>query len=139
MRRVRREEVEIVRADPMRALEICLDHWRTWMGMADMDLGSPKRVALLVGDGDAYGENGDDEEASPSDGNAYYRNAGMVGEAVDAEVRSLPKHLQWAMKRRCGLATQWIYPHLVLYDAIMSAESQLIERLKKNVATRALF
>jgi hypothetical protein len=140
VRRVTKDEVAAERkSEPMRGLEICLDHWTTWMGKADLDLGDAKRVPLLVGDGDAYGENGDDEDAAPAEGNAYYRASGEIGMAVDASVMSLPKHLQWAIKKRCGLSKVWIYPHIVLYNAVQEAEQMLIKMLKKNVATRAFF
>lgn len=61
------------------------------------------------------------------------------GEAVDAMVSDLPIHYRWAVKRAYGLATAWIYPDKSLADALAAAETVMLAKMLKNIATRRYF
>lgn len=128
VQRVRKEEVRRdtwVKPDP---LQVCLECWSIWMGASDRDLGI-QRMNSLAGDGDGYG-NADTYQA---------RRDNEIAEATEAMINSMRHHHRWAIYRRCGISTVWNFPRLDLATAMQEAETELTEKLKKNVATRTLF
>lgn len=61
------------------------------------------------------------------------------GEAVDVMVTGLPAYERWAIRKAHGLATVWIFPDRSLADALVAAETILLPKLIKNVATKRYF
>lgn len=115
----------------MRALDYCLDVWLRWQRQDDTRLGWRGKSAMLESD---YTE---DEEV---DSEAVYGDMDTrVAEAVEAVMRGLPRYLDWAIRRRCNIATVWRFPSLVFGDVLEEAEGALEVLLRKNIATRSFF
>jgi|SRR5471030_370345 len=119
----RREEVS--------ALDYCLGVWVRWQRRDDSRLGWRGKSTMLESD---YTE---DEEI---DSEALYSSMDtQVAEAVEAMMRGLPRYLDWAIRRRCNIATVWRFPSLVFADVLTEAETALEVLLRKNIATRGFF
>ena len=113
------------------ALYYCLDVWMRWQQQDDTRLGWRGKSAMLESD---YT---DDSEA---DSDVVYSDMDTrVAEAVEAAMRGLPRYLDWAIRRRCNIATVWRFPSLVFADVLEDAECALEALLRKNIATRSLF
>jgi hypothetical protein len=108
-------------------LEICLDLWLQWQRRDDTCVGWRGQSAILVSDG----------YVDPQQ--VYDNMDNNTAKAVDAMVSSLPTHLVWAIRRRCGLATVWRFPSLIFADELDKAEKELEKKLKNNIATRTFF
>lgn len=108
-------------------LEYCLDVWVQWQSRDDLRLGWRSRCAII-------------ETEDEADSEALYSGADTrVAEAVEAMISSLPRHLDWAIRQRCRLATVWRFPSLVFTDVLEEAEAALAALLRKNLATRSFF
>ncbi|WP_156398049.1 hypothetical protein [Duganella sp. Root336D2] len=114
-----------------KALDYCLDVWMRWQRRDDTRLGWRGRSAMLQSDYDDDVE-GDSEEL-------YEDMDTRVAEAVEAMMVSLPRHLDWAIRRRCNIATVWRFPSLDFTNVLGEAEGALETLLRKNVATRVFF
>jgi len=112
-------------------LDYCLDVWLQWQRRDDTRLGWRAKSALVESD---Y----DDEFAGDPDA-LYSAMDTSVAEAVEAMMKSLPRHLDWAIRQRCRIATVWRFPSLVFGDVLPEAETALAELLRKNIATRGFF
>lgn len=108
-------------------LESCLEIWMRWQERNDVGIGWHRRSAMLSSDASADSEQ------------LYASMDNTVAEAVEAMISSLPRHLDWAIRTRCGIATVWRFPNLDYHAALVDAETQLTSKLQKNIATRALF
>lgn len=114
-----------------KALDYCLDVWLRWQRQDDTRLGWRAKSAMLESD---YTE---DAEA---DSDAVYSDMDTrVAEAVEAVMRGLPRYLDWAIRRRCNIATVWRFPSLDFVTVLPEAESALESLLRKNIATRSFF
>ncbi|MBC7860300.1 MAG: hypothetical protein H7Z39_16325 [Burkholderiaceae bacterium] len=108
-------------------LDLCLDIWMQWQRRNDMGLGWRGRAALYEGE-------------SAADSEQLYDNMDSnAAEAVEAVMGGLPRHLDWAIRRRCGIATVWRFPNLDFAQALAEAEGELKKKLKNNIATRNFF
>jgi hypothetical protein len=125
--RVRRGDAPAV-AGQRDGLEVCLACWKVWMGNSDTDL-SVQTQKTLRGDGDGYG-NSDTSQA---------RRDNEIAEATDAMVMSLKVSHQWAIRRKCGVATAWNYSQLDFMTEALDACCELEKKLRGNVATRMEF
>ncbi|WP_028100480.1 hypothetical protein [Pseudoduganella violaceinigra] len=114
-----------------KALDYCLDVWMRWQRRDDTRLGWRGRSAILQSD---YAEDveGDSDEL-------YEVMETRVAEGVEAMMQSLPRHLDWAIRRRCNIATVWRFPSLDFTDVVGEAERALEILLRKNIATRIYF
>jgi hypothetical protein len=114
-----------------KALDYCLDVWQRWQQQDDTRLGWRAKSAMLESD---YTE---DEEV---DSEAVYGHMDTrVAEAVEAVMRGLPRYLDWAIRRRCNIATVWRFPSLDFCCVLPEAEAALEALLRKNIATRSFF
>lgn len=120
-------KIEINERQKESPLEMCLAIWLQWQRRDDTCIGWHRRSAMLEGDAHA-----DSQQLYDSMDN----NAAL---AVEAMVCSLPAHLVWAIRRRCGLTTVWRFPSLVFADVLVQAEMELEKKLKNNIATRTFF
>ena len=127
MRRVMKSEV-LPKEIPKNGLEICLDCWTRSMRHDDTDLGIQLQKTLKS-DGDGYG----------NEDTGQTRRDNEIATATGAMIRSLPRHLEWAIKKMRGVANVWNFPSLDFGRASMEAKDLLEEKLKRNVATRVLF
>lgn len=121
---VRQIEVRVMVHTP---LDICLDLWLRWQSRSDLGIGWRGRSASLVGDSVA------------SSDQLYDRMDSQTGEAMDAMIGDLKVQHNWAIKKRCGLATVWKFPSLVFADVLLEAEKELEKKMKINLATRNYF
>jgi hypothetical protein len=124
---------EKIQATP---LDICLSHWMSWMHRDDRDLGAKSQGCIK---GDESAEGYDTNAAADA---AEMRMVCEIGAATDAMIDSLERHLKECIYRRCGLVALhavWRFPNLKLFDTLPLAEQELIEKLKKNIATRSFF
>ncbi|TWI65184.1 hypothetical protein IP91_02591 [Pseudoduganella lurida] len=113
-----------VAVDP---LDYCLDLWTQWQRRDDTRLGWRGKCAIVEGEDEA-------------DTDALYSGLDdRVAEAVEAMMKSLPRHLDWAIRQRCRIATVWRFPSLVFGDVLPEAEAALRVLLQKNIATRCMF
>ena len=60
-------------------------------------------------------------------------------EAVDAMIDSLSTQHQWAIYKRCGMASVWRYDRLNFVETLTSAEIELEKKLRKNNALTQFF
>lgn len=109
-------------------LDICLDRWQAWMHRSDTDLGT-QTMKTLRGEGDGYG----------NDETADARRNNEIAEATDAMIHSLSLSHRWAIRRKCGITTQWKFPQLDFMVEAIDACAELEKKLRNNVATRLLF
>lgn len=100
-------------------VEYCLDVWARWMRMDDRDMG----VQRLRGEGDSGQARRDNE----------------IAEATDAMMKSLVPRLQWAIRKKFGLARVWNFPNADLAESFVEATQKIEPLLRKNLATRMLF
>jgi hypothetical protein len=114
-----------------KALDYCLDVWMRWQRRDDTKLGWRGRSAMLQND---YADDieGDSDEL-------YEDMDTRVAEGVEAMMQSLPRHLDWAIRRRCNIATVWRFPSLDFTEVVGEAEQALEVLLRKNIATRIYF
>ena len=73
--------------------------------------------------------------AHPQDVKDFMR----VGEAVEAMVNDLPRHLWWAIRKSRGISTVWLFPNLSLMDALEEAENKLVPKMQQHIVTRRYF
>jgi hypothetical protein len=126
-----RQAIPVAEKREVTALDYCLDVWIQWQRRDDTRLGWRGKCALVESD---Y----DDEFAGESDA-LYSALDTSVAEAVEAVMKSLPRHLDWAIRQRCRIATVWRFPSLVFADVLSEAEDALAALLRKNIATRCFF
>ena len=98
------------------------------MGKYDTDL-SVQTQKTLRGDGDGYG-NSDTSQA---------RRDNEIAQATDAMFSSLKSSHQWAIRRKCGIATVWRFPELDYMTEALAACVELEKKLRGNIATRMEF
>jgi hypothetical protein len=126
----RKIEIRIVEQSP---LDVLLELWVRWQQRDDHGLGWRGRCAIIEGGSD---ECSDDEIDSTQ---LYDRMDDAAGKAVDVMICDLKVQHNWAIKKRCHIASAWRFPSLVFADVLAEAEDALIAKLKKNVATRNYF
>ncbi len=63
----------------------------------------------------------------------------VIGAATGAMIEDLRAHERWAMHMRCGVATVWKFPSLDFVTVAQQAETNLIRKLRLNIATAILF
>lgn len=81
-----------------------------------------------------------DHQYSMGDGNEQDTKDFMrTGEAVDAMINDLPRHLWWAVRKSRGICTVWQFPGIKIEDALQKAEEILTAKMKNHVATRRYF
>jgi hypothetical protein len=114
-----------------KALDYCLDVWLRWQRQDDTRLGWRGKSAMLESD---YTEDEDIDSAA-----VYSDMDTRVAEAVEAVMRGLPRYLDWAIRRRCSVATVWRFPSIDFVTVLPEAEAALENLLRKNIATRSLF
>jgi len=112
-------------------LDYCLDVWTRWQHQDDTRLGFRGRCAIVETD---Y-----DEEYAADSEILYSAMDTRVAEAVEAMMKSLPRHLDWAIRQRCRVATVWRFPSLAFGEVLPEAEAALTVLLQKNIATRCFF
>ncbi|WP_317201464.1 hypothetical protein [Janthinobacterium sp.] len=125
MRAMRMVEVTTFRKQS--PLELCLEIWLEWQRRSDNGLGWRGRSTMLSGDGSLDSEqvyDGMDNDAA---------------QAVEAMINSLPRHLDWAIRKRCGITMVWRFPTMPFADVLGEAEIELEKKLKNNIATRSFF
>ncbi len=127
-RRVRRSEVSSPAFITLDGLDLCLQCWSEWMRRSDTDLGI-KAQSTLRADSDGYG----------NDDTSQMRRDNEISEATDAMIRSLKASHQWAIRRKCGVATAWRFPQLDFMTEALDACADLENKLRNNVATRMVF
>ncbi|WP_431477802.1 hypothetical protein [Massilia eburnea] len=112
-------------------MDYCLDVWTRWQRRDDTRIGWRGRSAMLQSD---YADDveGDSDEL-------YEDMDTRVAEGVEAMMQSLPRHLDWAIRRRCNIATVWRFPSLDFTNVLGEAEQALEALLRKNIATRIFF
>lgn len=120
-------KIEVEAFHKPRPLDLCLDLWMQWQRRSDAGLGWHRRSAMMEGESSS-----DSEQLYDSMDNA-------AAEAVEAMMVGLPRHLDWAIRRRCGIATIWRFPNLDFSTALVEAEAELEKKLKNNIATRNFF
>lgn len=137
--RVKRDQV---RADdpfaPQDGLNYCLDCWRESMHMDDRhesDVGTMKLN---------YVHEVSPRDLSPEDlraeQDAAQRRRDMkIAGATQACIDSLKPLHQWAIYKSCGLSKVWRFESADYVTTLLLAKLELIEKLKKNVATRFEF
>ena len=134
-RRVRRDEFQANFVKPD-GLALCLDYWARWMRRTETDLGA-RGQACLRGDAPVEGEHeGYDEDTAYASQSRYEQD---VAQATDAMIDSLYRHHRAAIYRRCSIANVWRFPNLDFATALPEAESELSNKLSKNIVTRSFF
>lgn len=108
-------------------LDLCLDIWMQWQRRSDVGMGWHRRSAML------------ESESSADSEQLYDDMDNNAAQAVEAMMSGLPRHLDWAIRKRCGIATVWRFPSLVFAEALAEAEAELEKKLKNNIATRNFF
>lgn len=122
--------------DELSPLQICLNHWTSWMKCDDRDLGAKGQTGIRSGadeDHEGYDDGGYAAEAAAD------RDSREIATATNAMIFSMPQYLRAAIFRRCNVATVWRFPNMDFAVALPEAEAMLIEKLSKNIATRAFF
>lgn len=120
-------KIEVRAMQAYSALDLCLEIWREWQRSNHMNVGWHRRSAMLASEG------GNDSES------LYDGMDIATAEAVEAMMADLPRHLDWAIRRQCGIATVWRFPNLDFGVALEEARGTLEKKLKNNVATRSFF
>lgn len=108
-------------------LDLCLDLWMQWQRRDDTSLGWRGRSAMMA------------SECCASSEQLYDDMDNAAAQAVEAMMSGLPRHLDWAIRKRCGIATVWRFPEMTFGDALVEAEAELEKKLKNNIATRNFF
>lgn len=122
---------------PPDPLDVCLECWKSWMGRSDADLGT-QRQKLLAG-GDEEGEKEREVDLESAAAAAEQRRENEIAEATDAAINSLRACDRWAIYKMCSLSSVWNFPGLDFMHAAIGAKAKLAEKLRENIATRALF
>lgn len=120
---------------PPDPLDVCLECWKSWMGRSDADLGTQQQKLLCSGEE----ENRKDVDCESVAAAAEQRRENEIAEATDAAINSLRACDRWAIYKMCGLSSVWKFPGLDFMHAAIGAKEKLAEKLRENIATRALF
>lgn len=121
---IRKVEMVAVRQEP---LDVCLDIWLEWQRSRDINLGWHRRAAGLL-------------SGAAADSEDLYANMDNdAAQAVEAMMSSLPRHLDWAIRKQCGVTTVWRFSQLDFSIELVEARAQLQKKLKKNIATQRYF
>jgi hypothetical protein len=134
--------VKVIEFPPLRvdpwvepdALDICLECWKAWMGRHDGDLGAQRQK--LRSDDDDKDPEKDSESVAAA---AEQRRENEIAEATDAAINDLRACDRWAIYKLCGLASAWKFPLLDFMETAQAAKMKVEEKLRVNIATRALF
>lgn len=129
-----RHVVSVQPLDELSPLQICLNHWTSWMHQSDRDLGAKGQTGIRSGSDEHEGY--DDTGAGEA---AAHRASREIAMATDAMIDSLPRHFKAAIYRCCNIASVWRFPNMDFTTTLPAAEEELREKLSKNVATRAFF
>lgn len=121
---IRKVEIVVVQQDP---LDVCLEIWLEWQRKRSLNLGFHRRSAGLC------------SEAAADSEQLYDSMDTATAEAVEAMLASLPRHLDWAIRKQCGVATVWRFAQLDFGAELLDARAQLQKKLKNNIATRSFF
>ncbi|MBY0237880.1 MAG: hypothetical protein K2X55_01050 [Burkholderiaceae bacterium] len=121
---IHRVEVRMVQQEP---LDVCLAVWLEWQRKRTLNLGWHRRSAGLCSD------------ACADSDDLYDSMDTAAAEAVEAMMASLPRHLDWALRKACGIATVWRFPQLDFAAELVNARMLLETKLKKNIATQSFF
>lgn len=124
MMSIRKIDVVMVRQEP---LDVCLEIWLEWQRKRSLNLGFHRRAAGLVGD------------ASDDSDQLYDSMDTATAEAVEAMMAGLPRHLDWAIRKQCGVATVWNFPQLDFCQELVIARQMLEKKLRTNIATGGFF
>lgn len=114
MPKLRRQEVEVADTEKTPYGKL-MDLWSRWNALSDHQ--------VSMGDG------------NPQDTKDFMR----AGEALEAMINELPRHLWWAIRKSRGISTVWLFPHLSIEDALAKAEETLTPKMKNHIATRRYF
>jgi len=120
-------KIEVIPAQKYDAMSYCIDCWKESMQKDDRDMGA-KRMRLMSGDGDGYG-----------DDNAQSQRDAEIADATGAMIDGLTAIHRWCIYRSCSIATVWRYPHLDYLTVLQEAMCALENKLRSNVACRLLF
>jgi hypothetical protein len=120
-----------VESDP---LDICLEYWRAWMGRNNQDLGTQRQK--LRTDDDERDVEKDSESVAAA---AEERREDEIAEGTDAAINDLRACDRWAIYKMCGLSSVWKFPLLDFMQTAQGAKMQIEQKLRENIATRALF
>lgn len=120
----RKIEVRFIEQTP---LDICLDLWLRWHDRGDLCIGWSNKSGALT------------SESSASSEQLYDRMDNETAEAMDTMIGDLKVQYNWAIKKRCGIATMWKFPSLIFADVLFEAESELEKKMKINLATHNYF
>jgi len=120
-------------------LDICLNHWVSWMGQDDRDLGAKSQVGMCGGADDPDEKHEGFEADSAASDAAAARASREIAMATDAMINSLDRDYKAAIWRRCNIASVWKFPHMDFFATLPLAEKALEDKLSKNVATRAFW
>ncbi|QRX82235.1 hypothetical protein [Glaciimonas sp. PAMC28666] len=72
--------------------------------------------------------------------NASYAQADInTAEAVHLMLWEMKEMHRWAINKRCGISRVWRFPNAVFVDVLAVAEVGIVERMKRNAATRDYF
>jgi hypothetical protein len=134
--------VKVIEFPPLRvdpwvepdALDICLECWKAWMGRNDRDLGTQQQK--LRSDDDDKNPEKDSESVAAA---AEQRRETEIAEATDAAINDLRACDRWAIYKLCGISSAWKFPLLDFMQTAQGAKIKVEERLRENIATRALF
>jgi hypothetical protein len=130
-------EIQPLRVDPWvesDPLDLCLEYWKAWMGRNNQDLGTQRQK--LRTDEDEKDVQKDSESVAAA---AEERREAEIAEATDAAINDLRACDRWAIYKMCGLSTAWRFPLLDFMQTAQGAKVKVEEKLRKNIATRALF
>ena len=130
-------EIQPLQVDPWVApdpLDVCLECWRAWIGRNNQDLGT-QRQKLRTDDDDKDAGNDSESVAAA----AEERRESEIAEATDAAINDLRACDRWAIYKLCGVSTVWKFPLLDFMQTAQSAKMQIEQKLRENIATRALF
>jgi hypothetical protein len=134
---VRVIEIAPLQVDPWvepDALDICLECWKVWMGRHDSDLGA-QRQNLRSDEDERYPEKDSESVAAA----AEQRRENEIAEATDTAINDLRACDRWAIYKMCGIASAWKFPLLDFMQTAQGAKIKVEEKLRVNIATRALF
>jgi hypothetical protein len=121
---------------PRDGLNYCLDCWRDWMHKDDRDLSAGTMRIDYLQDVRHRMTPAELLEAQVAE---ERRRDMKIGEATGAMIDSLKPLHQWAIYKSVGLSRVWRFDSADYVTVLLLAKLELIEKLKKNVATRFQF
>jgi hypothetical protein len=121
---------------PPEPLNVCLETWKVWMCRNDGDLGTQRQKLRSTDDDDEDERQKDSESVAAA---AAQRRDNEIAEATDAAIEDLRSCDRWAIYKMMGISSVWNFPLLDFMQVAQRAKTQVEEKLRGNIATRALF